>query len=211
MHGVTGDNEFIEDAAHRGDLFGWTQRKRHALVLDAFLLPVRQDMQAMTAFIQEHPVEAIGRFAASPIALLRDPYAPVEHLGAQFLAVLGGAKALELHIDGVKGVVGAWHPERGVNHLFAMLLTFSAVRCRQIDILETSPTAHVQAEHKIKVFSLLDPAIHHLVEPIASFGSQAGFPAISEFLNNVNTVLIGPFLDQFLLDRHGVFLPVCAE
>ncbi len=103
--------------------------------------------------------EVVGRSfkaeAAGPIALFEILTQPAKPF-AQFLAVLGRSKPLELHIDRVQGVVFSWLTNRRVDDLLARLLALGAELSGQIDVLESSPATHIEAENVLKVVSLLD-------------------------------------------------------
>lgn len=127
LHRVAGVDELIEDAPDRGDLVLRSQRQRHALVLDAFFLVKRQDVQAVALLIQKQPVKTKRGFAPGPVALLGNLHAPMKNLGAEFLAVLRRPKPLELHVHRVERIVGPRHAQRGVDDLLAVLLALGAV------------------------------------------------------------------------------------
>src|SRR6185312_15160220 len=99
--------------------------------------------------------------------------ASMRNFDAEFLAELGGTESLELHVDGIQRIVGAWHPQRSVDHLFAMCFAVGAVSRRQVDVLKSAPPADIQTQDEIKVLSLFDPILHHVVESVATLGCQA--------------------------------------
>lgn len=184
------------------------RRKRVVLVLNALLLPMGQHVQPVARFVEEKSVEAEGCLAAWPIPLLGNLHAPVKHLRTELLAVLCSPEAFELDVHRVERIVRPWHSQRGVDDLFAVLLALGAVRRGQVDVLESPPAAHVEAEHEVEVSALLDPVLHQVVEAVAPFRRQAGLPAIGKLVDDVDPVVSGPLLYELLLDRDRILLPI---
>lgn len=159
-------------------------------------------MKGMPGLVKKQPFESVRWRPAGPIALFRDFDAAPPNLVAQLFTVLGCTKPLELHVDRVQGVIFSWFTDRRVDDLLACLLALSAELRGQIDVLESSPTTHIEAENVLEVVSFLDPVLHHVREGRAAFRRQSRSSVVSELLDNLYSMVLRPFPDLILLDRN---------
>ena len=117
---------------------------------------------------------------------------PRSTLSLSSLLYCAGSKPLKLDVHLVELIVFFRLSEGSINHLLAVTLAFGAVRGREVDILESAPSTYVQAENKIEVVALLDPVLHHVVERVSTFRSEARFTPIGKLVDNVHAVLVRP-------------------
>ena len=58
---------------------------------------------------------------------------------------------------------------------------------------------------------LLDPLVHHFGEGRPAFGVQARFAGVFKLLDDLHTILLGPFLHLLPLDGNGVLLAILGR
>ena len=204
-------DELVEDPLDHRHLGRIALDQRHPLVLDACALSRLQRLQRFARFVEQEPARSVGRRSARPVALFGDLHASAPYFVAQFAAVLRRAEPLELDIDRVKRIVLAGLADGRVNDLLVVLLALSAELGGEVDILESSPPRHVQAQDIAEVGPLFDPLLHHLGERGPPLRCQTGFAGVREFLDDLDAILIGPLANLVPLDWDGVLLPVLGR